>query len=270
MARKAAPADEARKSKKAPAPEGYLLRTRRPLYSLAFVLPMVLFYELGMLLVMPTIVATRGVPARLSSDELMRELMREVFLRLGLGGAVMSGLLVAATLLVWQIISRRPWELRLGTLCGMLGEAMILAVLLIGAVKVAGEFLPMTIEDEDTLLLRNPLLAEMVIGVGAGVYEEFVFRLALVPLFALVLSGVTGLKWKWGAAAGVVLSAVIFAAAHHLGPLAWAFTWRAFLSRSACGIFFGTVYCSRGFGVAAGSHALYDVGVILMGHFGVL
>jgi membrane protease YdiL (CAAX protease family) len=58
------------------------------------------------------------------------------------------------------------------------------------------------------------------------------------------------------AAAG---SAALFSAAHHIGPFGEAFDNYVFVFRMVAGIYFAAVYRMRGFGVAAGAHALYDV-----------
>ena len=65
--------------------------------------------------------------------------------------------------------------------------------------------------------------------------------------------------------AAVLLSSLLFAAAHHVGPYGEEFHWRALASwsifafRTLAGIFFSVVYVYRGFGIAAGSHAAYDI-----------
>ena len=244
---------------KEPEPLSYWERTRLPVYSLAFVLPMVLFYEVGAILVNKPIVATHGFPVRNASDELIRRLMEGVLTTLGLGSFFMSGVLIAAVLLIWQIASRRPWEVKSGTLCRMLLESSILAVVLPLVVYYLIEpMLPATIENGPAFL-RRPLFANIVMSFGAGVYEEFVFRLVLVGVFTLILNGLTGVRWRTSTLIGVVLSAILFALAHHVGSLAEAFAWPAFLFRVGSGLFFGAVYYFRGFGIAAGTHALYDV-----------
>ena len=54
---------------------------------------------------------------------------------------------------------------------------------------------------------------------------------------------------------------MIFAAAHYelFAASGLPFSWKNFFFHTLCGIYFGTVYVLRGFGIAAGSHALYDV-----------
>jgi membrane protease YdiL (CAAX protease family) len=255
---------EKEKEKKKKTAESYWRQTRQPIYSLAFVLPMVLFYEVGIILVNGPIMATHGYEVRISSDVLLRQVMAELFSRLGLGGIVMSGMLVVLVLLVWQIASRRPWTLKPWTLCGMLGESLILALLLpFIVVEFIDPLVSMTIENDQLPFLQSRVFIDSVMSFGAGVYEEFVFRLVLVGLFALVVNGLTGLGWKVGTLVGIVLAALAFSAVHYAGLLGKDFTWMSFVARTGAGLFFGTVYYYRGFGIAAGTHALYDVFYIL-------
>ena len=62
------------------------------------------------------------------------------------------------------------------------------------------------------------------------------------------------------------ISAVLFAAAHHIGPYGEPFDRSVFLFRALAGLYFGLLYQLRGFGVAVGTHASYDVlvGVLMV------
>ena len=57
----------------------------------------------------------------------------------------------------------------------------------------------------------------------------------------------------------MLTSSLLFAAAHYVGPYGDPLQWRSFLFRTLAGIFFAVVFLYRGFGIAAGSHAAYDI-----------
>jgi membrane protease YdiL (CAAX protease family) len=63
----------------------------------------------------------------------------------------------------------------------------------------------------------------------------------------------------------VLLTSLAFAAAHYAGPygepvqLFCSTFWFSFSFRFLAGVFFGTLFVYRGFGVAAGTHAGYDI-----------
>lgn len=100
----------------------------------------------------------------------------------------------------------------------------------------------------------------VVISAGAGFHEELIFRVLLMGGLAWLLTGLTGKARAWLLA--MVLSAVAFSLAHHLGPVGEPFTFVAFVYRTLAGVFFALVYQVRGFAVAAWTHALYDVYVL--------
>ncbi len=60
----------------------------------------------------------------------------------------------------------------------------------------------------------------------------------------------------------ILLSAVLFSAIHYTGNMGDPFTMSSFLFRFLFGVILNGIYVLRGFGVAAWTHALYDVIVI--------
>jgi hypothetical protein len=63
-------------------------------------------------------------------------------------------------------------------------------------------------------------------------------------------------------AAGVVAAAAAaaaFAAAHHIGPYGEPVRADYFLFRAVAGLYFTLLFVMRGFGIAVGAHAGYDV-----------
>ena len=137
----------------------------------------------------------------------------------------------------------------------MLFESIGWAFLLIIIMIRAPEFL-MSTKDER-------LLQQVVLAVGAGIYEEFVFRVILITGFAYVL----GLILKWGNigknVGSVFLAAALFPVFHFAGPYGEDPTWYLFFIRIIAGIFLGTIYIFRGFGIAAYTHTIYDLFVLV-------
>jgi membrane protease YdiL (CAAX protease family) len=101
------------------------------------------------------------------------------------------------------------------------------------------------------------------LSLGAGLYEELLFRVLLVS--GLLAVGVR-LGWKRPAAVAVAVvgAALIFSAFHYVGPMGDAFTVPSFTFRAIAGLLLSGLYVARGFGIAAWSHALYDVGLTLL------
>ncbi len=109
-----------------------------------------------------------------------------------------------------------------------------------------------------------PLVVNLVGSLGAGIFEELVFRLGLMS--AIVWVGVRVVRaWALPPAAAavlvgavaVVVSAVVFSWFHHL--CGEPFEARRFLFRTVAGVLLGLLMWGRGIGVCVYTHALYDV-----------
>ncbi len=88
---------------------------------------------------------------------------------------------------------------------------------------------------------------------GAGLYEEALFRLASIPLLFRVLRLVL-VPALPACTLAITASSLLFSLAHHAGAPGEAFTWFAFVFRWLAGVFFAWVFVARGFGVAVGTH----------------
>jgi len=104
-----------------------------------------------------------------------------------------------------------------------------------------------------------PTATKVMLALGAGVYEELVFRVLLVSAFAFI--GRRLFRWRPLVAAGVaaLLSAVIFAAFHYIGPYGDPLRLDSFVFRFIGGLAFSVLYVARGFGITAWTHTLYDL-----------
>lgn len=111
------------------------------------------------------------------------------------------------------------------------------------------------------------LAADLVGSLGAGIFEELVFRLGLMS--ALVWVGLRAVAaWSlprqvagWLAVIG---SALVFAWFHH--ACGEAFELRRFLFRTMAGVLLGLLMWFRGYGVCVYTHTLYDVHFYLTEH----
>jgi hypothetical protein len=104
-------------------------------------------------------------------------------------------------------------------------------------------------------------LSRVALSLGAGVHEELVFRLAMIPALAWLLEKLGGLGRFLSLASAFVVSSLLFSAAHHvIGGEAWAVA--PFVYRFFCGLIFASLFQFRGLAVAVYTHALYDLYVM--------
>ncbi|MFQ5592433.1 MAG: CPBP family intramembrane glutamic endopeptidase [Phycisphaerae bacterium] len=214
-----------------------------PLDALIFLLPLLAFYELASI--------TR--PDRVLAFDFLRRFF-ELF---GRAGVWAPGLGVVVILLATQMASGRPWTIRWDRVAFMYGEALLLAVPLLAlnwAIPLGGRA---EAPDADALIHRLGL------GVGAGVYEELVFRLIFISVTVMI--GVDLLRFGRGpvALAAVILSALVFAAHHHQPIGMEPFDATRFAFRTIAGVYLALVFWYRGYGPAAGCHAAYNAALVI-------
>ena len=103
-----------------------------------------------------------------------------------------------------------------------------------------------------------------MLSLGAGLYEELLFRVLLVTLLAGAGVHLLGFRRAVAGAWAAVLGALIFSAVHYLGPFGDRLELYSFTFRFLGGLFFSALYLLRGFGITAWTHALYDVFLLVV------
>jgi hypothetical protein len=236
----------------------YWRASRAPRYSLTFAFPLLVMYEvLAFTLSHESLAGVRN-----GADVLLKS----VFVLFGgrNGLIVFGGLLVGTGVaLVWRDRRRSgPVEGRVFAL--MLVESIVYALLfglvtgtltglLLGGLRTAIAL---------RLAVAPPgmsLATQLMISLGAGIYEELLFRVLLVGALAWTARRLFG--WGPGAAGllATVLGALVFSAFHYVGPYGDRLELGSFTFRAIAGVLFSGLYLLRGFGITAWTHALYDV-----------
>ncbi len=224
-------------------------------YSLTFALPLLLLYETLALALSHDAMA--GV--RNGADVLLKSLF---VLLGGQRGLIVFGVLLIGTgmVLVFRDLRANRGAMRGRVFAGMAGEAVVYA-LAFGL--VAGTLTNVLLAAARTLaqaqMGERSWPTQFMVSLGAGIYEELLFRVILVSLLAKLASLVFG--WK-PVAAGVfatLLGAFVFSAFHYIGPYGDPLELRSFTFRAVAGVLFSGLYLTRGLGITAWTHALYDV-----------
>ncbi len=277
------------------AKDSYLERTSRPIYAIIFLLPFIIFYEVGTFLI-NTNLLRHYWQGRVVAFSLLQEFLSS----LGFSSKfawVATPLAVVLILIALQITSGKQWRFWLGDFLPMAVECILLAVPLIvltlllitlagsqgsiswfddSTVQTQIEPLPACSSVADNSLSSlsketrgveqsQSLLANIVTGIGAGIYEELVFRLILICLLMLLFQDVLRLTHKNSIVLSVLISAALFSGHHHIvfidGQFVQStpFNWTEFVFRTIAGIYFAVLFAIRGFGITAGTHAFYDI-----------
>ena len=108
----------------------------------------------------------------------------------------------------------------------------------------------------------NGALQNFALSLGAGLFEEIIFRVILLNLLYLLLNFV--FKNKVTAAVISVLAAsFLFSLSHYIGSMADSWELYSFMFRWIAGMLFTVLYFMRGFAITAYTHALYDIWVLV-------
>jgi len=224
----------------------------QPLESLVFLLPLILAYEIGCLLLHAT---ARDI----SQERVVAFHLLQIFFELfGSTGVWMPGLAVIVILLCTHIASRQPWRVRRRAVLVMYLEAVLLAVPLL-AFNYAMQLTPLRAGN------APDLATEAVLGIGAGVYEELVFRLILVSVLVMLGTDFLHLPQRLTLAVAVALAALAFASHHHPPLGSEPFAADAYFFRTIAGVYLGALFAWRGYGSAAGTHAAYNLLITFVG-----
>ncbi|MEM8600701.1 MAG: CPBP family glutamic-type intramembrane protease [Bacteroidota bacterium] len=238
-----------------PVPHTYASLTRTATYSFLAALPLLVLYEVGALLVN----ADRAFAIRVGADVWIKQFLASLGAtgHLALAGVV---LLIGIAVFVWERKKRLP--LRPRYFAGMLLESTVWGVLL--ATLISGTVGVLF----NGALLGLPQAAEpgtatmLVLSLGAGLYEELVFRVLLVGGLYLLARRVLGAERVAAYVSAALLGALLFSAVHYTGPYADPLELPSFTFRFLFGLALNALFLVRGFGIAAWTHALYDVMVV--------
>lgn len=229
--------------------------SRNLLTSIVLVFPLLLLYQLGVVLIYPLI---NG------ADFLTRFLFQNV----GLSRSAYLGYtaLVAAGFALVVLILRRRQRIHLTVFVPILLESAIYA-LTMGSLIVLVMTRVFGINPRlatGALLGEQGFVGRVVMSLGAGFWEETTFRLGILGATAALCERVIGMRHGFALVVALGFSSLLFSAAHHIPPYGDPLHLGVFTFRLLAGVFFGLLFWFRGFAVAAYTHALYDIYVLLL------
>lgn len=236
-----------------PPGKGYWQRSRGPMAALALVGPILVLH--GVLLL--------GWPS-LAEPAPAEAWLRWALVQLGFGSAWLLPALVAVTLSVWQVLRGGAWPTwRVAGM--MLSESAVLATAmwcLAGALEmVLGPGNGRPADGACWAPLGDAMSrAELVwlASPGRGVYEEVLFRLMLLPLVVVVARRMQ-LSLRTGWLLGVLGTSLMYGVWAGPLPLDEVVGWWRMGGRVLTGLWFAWLFQRRGFGIAAGTHAWYEL-----------
>lgn len=249
-----------------PALAEYARASRTPLHVLAFLVPLILIYEVGLALHHAELAASGGVRAW--------AMIAGVMETLGVSPSTVVGYslpaaVIVVVLLLWHVFEKRRWRLKPLVVPLMFAEAVawMVPLLLFAGVLTRITAAPATPEPLVPASLdalgHLSWQARLVIAIGAGLYEELLFRMALLALLHAVLADLCRLKPGVTVAIALPVSAIAFVLYHDVWTGSGLSLAPALLYLVG-GLYLGAIYLLRGFGLAVGAHACYNVTVLVL------
>lgn len=226
--------------------KNYLQQTKSPIYSFIYVLPLFIIYELGIWLI-----SSENLPTLRNSVDV---LIRFTIGKLGITGIYGIGIVFLFGMIIAYLMNRK--NIQKAKLKSTYFIMMIIESALWGLV------LSLVLSRVTIFLFKegsNVLFQQMVLAIGSGIFEEFLFRVVLVGLLALIFGLFFRNNYWSKMSAAIVTAAIVFSYFHYVGELAIDFELSTFLFRALAGTLLGYLYVLRGFGIVAYAHSFYNL-----------
>ena len=228
----------------------YLTRSKRLANGFIFILPLLVMYEVGIVMY--------GSQVKNSADVMVKI----PFAFFGRNGSLIFNMLVVVVFLVAVFRLEKEHKLKFRIYMPMFLESFIYAVFLGPVVgRAVGYIMQRFLADPMTSSSGTGM--QIILSVGAGVYEEIVFRLILLTVLNLLFIKVLGLNKTIGIVLSIIVGSVLFSAIHYVGSLSDTFTSSSFIFRFLAGVVLATIFMLRGLGIAVYTHAIYDVMLVI-------
>ena len=274
--------------------DSYLDRTSRPIYAIIYLLGFIILYEIGTFLFSSEVLSkSLGTSQRVISFIWVQDFLGCLGFSAPMAW-VATPFVVIIILLALQITSRSSWRVYPKDFIPMTIECVLLAIPLIvlgmalnnSVTKqediafgqaTSGAYCSATsavaVEQEgsasDTTGMQEMsqpgVMAKIITAIGAGIYEELVFRLILICLLMLFFQDILHLTRNNSIVLSVLISAFLFSAHHHIHFINGRFGFGEpfaiipFTFRVLAGVYFAGIFAMRGFAIVAGAHAFYDI-----------
>ena len=228
----------------------YFFKSRSSFYSFLFTIPLFFVYEISILFLSKDDI----IVVRNGADFLMRNILEsfDIYGLYGLGFVFLFGFVLS---FIFFIKTDNKKEFKSNFLFLMFIESVLWSFILY---LMLSKFM---------LVLMNPtgkmILQQVALAIGAGIYEEFLFRVLLIAGLTRLLGFIFLWKQLARKIVALIISGGIFSAFHFMGEYGDFFSMELFLFRFFAGIILGGLYLFRGFGITAYTHSIYDLIVLI-------
>jgi len=212
-------------------------------YSLLLTLPILAIYEFGIIFLF----RNSFFELRNSGEILIRSFFTSIHLT---NPYLISAILLGSFLIVMirgYRIEKRP-GIHANYFIYMLIESMVWGTILYFLLQFFTRLPFQMIKLEDKI-------ANLNLALGAGIFEEFIFRLVIIGVCLVILQRGFALSRTWSISLAIFFSAVVFAGFHLFME---AFYLPIFMQRIFGGVILGILFHYRGYGISVYTHVIYN------------
>jgi len=224
----------------------YIEKSRSPLYSFLMVIPLLLLYEF--------LIIETGSTVRNGADVLTKF----IFSFAGINGMIGFSVILfgAFSYVIYRDTVQGNKHVSTLYFFFMTIESIIYAFILGPLVaKLTSELLYSKLSTISGISIKE----QLVVSLGAGIYEEFVFRFLLVSFFIYIFTKIKGFPKYASVGFAVIWASLFFSGFHYIGAYSYTFHISTFMFRFLAGIVLSLLYYFRGFGVVVYVHTFYDI-----------
>lgn len=238
--------------------QAYHRATRSATYGFLAALPLVLAYEV--LIAVANFARPFSPSVRVGAEAWLKMFLPAP---LGMGLVVLVVVLAGLGGVIFYLERNRRVPLRARYFALLVGESALYAFVVAAFVSsvVAVLFAGVAPVTAQAGARPGGLLPQLALSIGAGVYEELLFRVMLVGGLAWGFRRVLVRK-RYAYVLAAVVGALLFSAVHYTGLYGDVLAAPSFVFRFLFGLALNGLFLARGFAVAAWTHALYDVMVV--------
>lgn len=227
----------------------YFAESRRLSLSVVFLLPLMAVYHMG--------IVHSGASMRNMAETWMTDLLGMV----GVSAAQVLNIVLVGALVIALVKLEDGPSLHFRFVILMFVESVVYAFAMFQGLELVTTAIQRSASELTAIGPDN--WVPFSLAAGAGVYEELVFRFLFIGGGLLVLTKFA--KWNRFISLALLLflSSVVFSAIHYVGPFGDEPDTFSFLFRALAGATLGFIYITRGLGIAAWTHALYNIFVLM-------
>jgi len=230
----------------------YIKDSKSPLYSLIFIAPVLVGYEILLF----TLNQSDIQGLRNGADVLIRR----IFHHFNIYGFYLVGFLVFLSFFLafqYHLKKGKSVKIKFNYFFLMILESFLYAILLLLILNKSSNIL-------SSPAVLNTKFQLLIMAFGAGIYEEFVFRVIMIGAGLFFFNKL--LRWELTTSKilAIIFASILFSIFHYIGEFGDIFLWRSFFLRTIAGLSLSVLYITRGYGITAYTHIIYDLIIIFL------